>query len=264
MKALNLPPVFTHLVSASAFETMPHSRSASPENDVFAISTTLIPERDNKQPSTTTITFGGLLPPYKPLTLHEDLHEGCGGQLWPAGMVLSKYMLKYHRSGSLRGKSIVEIGAGGGLVGLAVALGCELDESQKICITDQIPMLALMRKNIALNQLEEKVVAEVYGWGTAPPLSISSEDAERYPDVVLAADCVYFEPAFPLLLQTLGDIIGPRTTCYFCFKKRRKADLRFIRNLMKKFRVEFVEYDSKEANQREGVFLHAVTRKPAK
>ncbi|KIW67210.1 hypothetical protein PV04_06477 [Phialophora macrospora] len=239
---------------------MAASRSNTPENDVFAIDTALVPERDNKKPSTTIITFDNLLLPDKPLLLHEDLQEGCGGQLWPAGMVLSKYMLKYHSSGSLRGKSLVEIGAGGGLVGLAVALGCELLDTQKIYITDQIPMLALMRKNITLNKLDDRVAAEVYDWGTAPPPSILHY-CSGYPDVVLAADCVYFEPAFPLLLQTLGDLIGPATTCYFCFKKRRKADMRFIRDMTKKFHVDYVDYDGKEGDQRGGIFLYSVTRK---
>jgi protein N-lysine methyltransferase METTL21A len=240
---------------------MPVSRSPSPENDVFAISTTLIPERDSKRPSTTTITFDNLLPSERPLNLHEDLQEGCGGQLWPAGMVLSKYMLRYHGSGSLRGKSIVEIGAGGGLVGLAVALGCETDDSHKIYITDQNPMLALMRKNISLNRLEGKVVAEIYDWGTAPPSTIAPQISGHYPDIVLAADCVYFEPAFPLLLQTLDDLIGPRTICFFCFKKRRKADMRFIRDMVKKFHVGQVEYDGRGEDQREAIFLYSVTRK---
>ncbi|KAH0844549.1 hypothetical protein AYO21_08561 [Fonsecaea monophora] len=241
---------------------MPASRSPSPENDVFGISTALIPEGDNKKPATTSLTFDNLLPSTRSLILHEDLQEGCGGQLWPAGMVLSKYMLRYHRAGSLRGKSVVEIGAGGGLVGLAVALGCELDSDQKIYITDQIPMLALMRKNITLNKLEDKVVAEVYDWGTAPPPTIlSSRTQHQHPDVVLAADCVYFEPTFPLLLQTLNDLIGPETTCYFCFKKRRKADMRFIRDMTKSFQAEYIEYDGKEADQKEGIFLYAVRRK---
>lgn len=239
---------------------MPASPSPSPENDVFAISSSLIPERSPKPAATTSLTFDDLLPPYAPLLLHEDLQEGCGGQLWPAGMVLSKYMLRYHGSGSLAGKSIVEIGAGGGLVGLAVALGCEGDERTKIVITDQIPMLALMRRNIALNHLEDRVVAKVYDWGTAPPSTMLPLGAE-YPDIVLAADCVYFEPTFPLLLQTLKDLIGPTTTCYFCLKKRRKADMRFLRHMMRKFRVDQVVYEGKEGDQIEGIFLYAVRRK---
>lgn len=235
---------------------MPVSRSPSPENDVFSISPTLVPERENKAAGTTTLTFDDLLASSTPLLLHEDLHEGCGGQLWPAGMVLAKYMLTCHKS--LLGQSIIEIGAGGGLVGLAVALGCEVDN--KIWITDQIPMLALMKKNITLNGLDERVGAEVYDWGTPPPSNILRSGTE-HPDIVLAADCVYFEPAFPLLLQTLEDLVGPSTTCYFCFKKRRKADMRFIRDMMKKFAVQQITYAGREADQREGVFLYQVSRK---
>jgi len=141
---------------------------------------------------------------------------------------------------------------------LAVALGCEVDRT--IYITDQIPMLALMQKNIALNGLDRRVVAEVYDWGTPAPSSILQPPA-THPDIVLAADCVYFEPTFPILLQTLEDLIGPSTTCYFCFKKRRKADMRFIRDMMKKFAVGEVAYDGREGDQREGIFLYHVQRR---
>ena len=40
---------------------------------------------------------------------------------------------------------------------------------------------------------------------------------------MLAADCVYFEPAFPLLVNTLKDIATDNTDILFCYKKRRKA-----------------------------------------
>ena len=41
--------------------------------------------------------------------------------------------------------------------------------------------------------------------------------------MILAADCVYFEPAFPLLVQTLADLTLPTTDVLFCYKKRRKV-----------------------------------------
>lgn len=43
------------------------------------------------------------------------------------------------------------------------------------------------------------------------------------PDIILAADCVYFEPAFPLLVQTLAELSDPTTQVLFCYKKRRKV-----------------------------------------
>lgn len=43
-------------------------------------------------------------------------------------------------------------------------------------------------------------------------------------DVILAADCVYFEPAFPLLVKTLVDLVPDKSVeVLFCYKKRRKV-----------------------------------------
>lgn len=136
---------------------------------------------------------------------------------------------------------------------LAVAMGCR--PKHTLHITDQDSMLALMRQNIALNNLEGQVSTSVYNWGEATPSTIP-----KHPDIVLAgentraavtlqsidaltADCVYFEPAFPLLQQTLRDLIGPSTICYFCYKRRRRADQHFMRKVKKEFLVEDVDDD---------------------
>ena len=79
------------------------SSISSRENDVFAFKESLIPLREQKAAGTTEITLDGLLDP--PLKLKEDLKEGCGGQLWPAGMLLAKYMLKHHKD-ELVGKAM--------------------------------------------------------------------------------------------------------------------------------------------------------------
>lgn len=63
------------------------------------------------------------------------------------------------------------------------------------------------------------------------------------PDVLIAADCVYFEPAFPLLLETMRTLIGKETVCYFCFVKRRRADVGFLRKLRRVFDVREVKED---------------------
>lgn len=126
-------------------------------------------------------------------------------------------------------------------------------------------MLALMQKNIALNDLSSKATAAIFDWGAPVPTDVHQaltiKQEQGYPDIILAADCVYFEPAFPLLLQTLGDLIGPETICYFCFKKRRKADWRFIKIMQKTFQVQQVAYEGREQDQREGIYLYEVRRK---
>ncbi|KAF9738465.1 hypothetical protein PMIN06_007358 [Paraphaeosphaeria minitans] len=226
--------------------------SDSEGNGVFGVSEDLVPPALMKSAGVSEVDFEGLLSP--PLKLQEDLKNGCGGQLWPAGMVLSKYMLTKHRS-DLNGKEIVELGAGGGLVGLAVALGCETNTT--LHITDQVPMFELMKQNIALNDLTSKVSATIYNWGQPTPSGLP-----KHPDIILAADCVYFEPAFPLLQETLKDLIGEKTVCYFCFKKRRRADLQFMKVAKKMFDVKEVEDDpEKEVYLRQSLFLFRITKK---
>lgn len=135
---------------------------------------------------------------------------------------------------------------------LAVALGCKI--TPPLLITDQKPMFALMERNIALNNLSSSVSAAIYDWGSPTPA-----DVPQHPDIILAADCVYFEPAFPLLQQTLKDLIGPNTVCYFCFKKRRRADLQFMKVAKKMFGVKEVDDDpDREVYSRENLFLLVV------
>ncbi|KAF2490721.1 hypothetical protein BU16DRAFT_621432 [Lophium mytilinum] len=221
-------------------------------SDLIGFGEDLVQLPEYKAAGVSTVDFDRLLS--TPLKLKEDLSNGCGGQLWPAGMVLAKYMLLVHKN-NLKGKTIVELGAGGGLVGLAVAIGSQID--QPLLITDQKPMFALMEQNIVLNGLEAKAKAAIYDWGEPAPSEVPS-----HPDIILAADCVYFEPAFPLLQKTLEDLIGEETVCYFCFKKRRRADLHFMKAIRKKFDVKEVNDDSDKASyRRENIFLYTITKK---
>lgn len=84
------------------------------------------------------------------------------------------------------------------------------------------------------------------------------------PNVILAADCVYFEPAFPLLLKTLKDLmaLSPAATVYFCFKKRRRADMQFLKQAQKAFHVEEVLDEDRPLFSRQGLFLFTFTTKP--
>lgn len=71
--------------------------------NVLTFGRELIDQPTLKPAGVTSIDFDGLL--QTPLKLHEDLSEGCGGQLWPAGMVLSKYMLRMHKD-TVKGKTM--------------------------------------------------------------------------------------------------------------------------------------------------------------
>lgn len=68
-----------------------------------------------------------------------------------------------------------------------------------------------------LSSANGDILTSVYFRGDPIPTGISR------PDIILAADCVYFEPAFPLLVQTLDDLSDSTTEILFCYKKRRKV-----------------------------------------
>jgi len=82
----------------------PHPENETgPDSDILSIiSPDLVSLPVIKEPGITEVDFDGLLE--RPLRLKEDLKEGCGGQVWPAGMVLGKYVLRKRES--IRGKSV--------------------------------------------------------------------------------------------------------------------------------------------------------------
>ncbi|KAG1820553.1 putative methyltransferase-domain-containing protein [Suillus subaureus] len=189
--------------------------------------------------------------PLVSISLKVDASHGCGGIAWPAGEVLSNY-IAFRGIGYLQGKKIVELGSGTGLVGLvAGALG------GTVWITDQAPLLGIMQQNVTLNGLQSCVSVRELNWGE----TLSSDIPP--PELILAADCVYFEPAFPLLVQTLSEMaIGGSTEILFCYKKRRKADKRFFTMLKKKFSWEEAYDPNREVYNREAISLLTLTKRP--
>jgi protein N-lysine methyltransferase METTL21A len=153
---------------------------------------------------------------------------------------------------------------------LALSKAMSLRPAKSLYITDLPPMIELMKHNIQLNypdgsdQAATEVIPLVCCWGDDPPEPLA---ALGHPDIVLAADCVYFEPAFPLLLKTLIELIGPETVCWFCFKRRRRADMGFARDLKKHFQVLEVGVDDgteeqvreSETWRREKIHLYATS-----
>ncbi|KAL8642811.1 MAG: hypothetical protein Q9228_000551 [Teloschistes exilis] len=209
---------------------------------LLSVSEDLVPSTTPISSSTISIDFDGILDP--PLLLQVDPTE-CGGQLWPAGMVLAKYLLRCKME-ELREKTML-------------ALSLYPTRPSSIHLTDLARILPITLRNMELNGLtaSASISADALEWGS----SISPKIPPK-PDVLLAADCVYFEPAFPLLLQTMQELMGPETVCYFCFKKRRRADTNFVKMARKVFDLRDVEDDpEKEVWGREGVHLYVLAHR---
>jgi hypothetical protein len=62
-----------------------------------------------------------------------------------------------------------------------------------------------------------------------------------------------------LLLATLASLLtlNPSATIYFCFKRRRRADLNFMKKATKMFVVEELEDEDKPVWGKERLFLYS-------
>ncbi|KAI8639785.1 putative methyltransferase-domain-containing protein [Parasitella parasitica] len=205
-----------------------------------------------------SISFEGLA---EPILLAQDLSGGCGGKIWECANIMVDYFI--WKNNQLNGKlfknqKIVELGSGTGLVGLAVAKLCP--EIKQMVITDQLPMIGLMKENIKLNHLEHSATAEILNWGEA----ISNHSQVLDADVILASDCIYLEIAFIPLLETFFALTNkPSSVIYLAYKKRRNADKLFFQAARKKFVFTEVTEDPKmKVYARDKSHLFCVTRKP--
>ncbi|KAF5370036.1 hypothetical protein D9758_001342 [Tetrapyrgos nigripes] len=93
------------------------------------------------------------------VTLLVDATPGCGGIVWPAGQILSNYLVR-KGCDHLEGKNVLELGSGTGLVGLvAASLG-----AKGVWITDQKPLLDIMQQNVSVNNLHSSCIVSELDW----------------------------------------------------------------------------------------------------
>ncbi|XP_017110956.1 protein-lysine N-methyltransferase EFM3 [Drosophila elegans] len=149
-----------------------------------------------------------LMGPGAHITLRESnsfVSEGTTGLCtWEAALALADYVLQ-HRD-LVRGKNVVELGAGAGLLGILLKLpALELKVGQVLLTDGSEPCVQLMLENIALNfndkeQEEEKPQAEQLDWNSVSefPWKCHAET-----DLLLAADVIYDDSQFDALLGAL-------------------------------------------------------------
>jgi len=127
-----------------------------------------------------------------PISVTGDVEPAyTASRVWPASAELALHVA------DVRGRSVVELGAGAGLAGLASAvLG-----AARVVLTDLAENLPLLQRNAARNGLDDVVVA-AFDWNAPTTLG------ERF-DVVLAADCVFWPELFEPLLNAIEAVAAP-------------------------------------------------------
>ena len=130
-----------------------------------------------------------------------------------------------------------------------------------IYLTDGLAaLLPLLRQNSELNIHQSAtsnvaVSSHLLPWG-----EVLTAPLPEYPDVILAADCAYFEDSFPLLVQILVTLMGKQSVLWFCYKKRRQRDRDCIKKIGKVFDARMVRGEW----EKEGVWLYDVRKRHCK
>uniref|UniRef100_M3ZMU8 EEF1A lysine methyltransferase 3 n=1 Tax=Xiphophorus maculatus TaxID=8083 RepID=M3ZMU8_XIPMA len=169
----------------------------------------------------------------------------------------------------LRGRRVIELGAGTGVVGILAALlrlsGClhthpvlsfHLRHMTLYCISGA--EVTVTDLPLVLPQLQANVSANVppAGWPSAPPVVLPlcwGEDHLTFPsdwDLVLCADIVYLPETYPLLVETLAHLCKNGAVVYLSSKMRteHRTQSFYEEHLQSRFDVELVLRDDKQNN----------------
>lgn len=170
----------------------------------------------------------------KTLKIAQDWNEGgVAAVVWDAAIVLGQYLEK--RKPLIQNKTVIELGAGTGLVGMVAAL-----LGGNVIITDRQKALKYINTNVennadVLSKLHIKVADLTWGQ--------SISDFEAPYDVILGADIIYLEETFEELFKTLLDLAGRETIVLLSCRIRYDRDNKFLKLLATKFNVKKVLYN---------------------
>lgn len=114
-----------------------------------------------------------------------------GFRTWEAALHLGSYLLTAEGQAVIRGKSVIELGAGTGFLSILCAKHLE---AKHVTSTDGDEMvIETLKENLFFNGLDDgpTVVASVLRWGRSLKGSWVEEDCEEWPyDVMIGADIV--------------------------------------------------------------------------
>lgn len=148
-----------------------------------------------------------------------------GTTIWDASLVFAKFLERNCRKGrfspaKLKGKRVLELGAGCGVSGFAMAmLGCD------VTVTDQKEVLPLLQRNVDRNisrvmqknpELFGSIKVSELQWGDESHIKAVGPPF----DYIIGTDVVYVEHLLEPLLQTILALSGPRTTTMLGYEIR--------------------------------------------
>ena len=156
-----------------------------------------------------------------PLRWFELPSCAVGGFVWPGTSVAARGLQDEVQTGKLelRGKHVVELGAGTGVLGIALAArgaDCVLTDGDMSC-------LDIMRRNVAVNasivgDAGGSVHVEQLVWGSPSPIDCVNVD------ILLAVDVIYTAKAAHSFLDTISSFFEVHTGELCLYLSHRPRD----------------------------------------
>ncbi|KAH8556341.1 putative methyltransferase-domain-containing protein [Umbelopsis sp. PMI_123] len=168
------------------------------------------------------------------LHLTQDISQfGLAGKIWHSAYALDIFLSEsnqsylqpvnpipqdYYLGHASRPYRILELGAGTGYVGIALAR--RLSPECKIYITDLAEVTPLIQQNVDHYQatVTAQIAVQPLNWGDREHGNQILEEGEI--DLVIVSDCVYFPELFGVLTETLLQVCSMNTKVVIGYKSR--------------------------------------------
>ncbi|KAJ1667173.1 Protein-lysine N-methyltransferase efm6 [Coemansia sp. RSA 1813] len=177
---------------------------------------------------------------------------GIGSTVWDAGIVLAKYLDWQISKGNmdLSGKTVLELGAGTGIVGIALA--CMQPECS-VVLSDKEELVSLLERNIALNNTHGNVSAVCLDWSNPE----HRQNVSAAPDLILVSDGIWIKDLHSHLADTLAQLAGSSTTVLLAYETRKfDEEAQFMAQWSSRFRFHDIKpQDQHPVMQSEDIFL---------
>ena len=166
-------------------------------------------------------------------------------KVWEAALILVSHLID---QGLETDKTVLELGAGMGVVGLFLAA-----YGHPVTLTDfNADALALMRKNAKKNGLTSVSIRKV-DWNQ-PDLP------DKY-DIVCGAELVYRQADLKPLLETIRKAVRPDGTIYLAHNIRQISMIEFLVEAGKYFEIEHAGKSIAMGGEKKQVVVHTMTPK---